>query len=136
MNFSADYLLKQLRRQPGAARYWVAFSGGMDSHVLLHALYQLREVLDAAIAAVHVNHGLQAVADDWVTHCQQVCAELNIPLVSLQADGRALRGESPEAAARAARYAALAEWLPENDCLLTAQHQDDQAETLLLQLLR
>jgi len=136
MIFSADYLLKQLRRQPAAACYWVAFSGGMDSHVLLHALYQLREVLDATIAAVHVNHGLQAAADDWVTHCQQVCAELNVPLVSLPADGRALRGESPEAAARAARYAVLADWLPANDFLLTAQHQDDQAETLLLQLLR
>jgi tRNA(Ile)-lysidine synthase len=93
MNFSVDYLLKQLRRQPAAACYWVAFSGGMDSHVLLHALYQLREVLDAAIGAVHVNHGLQAAADDWVTHCQQVCAALNVPFVSLQADGSALRGD-------------------------------------------
>jgi tRNA(Ile)-lysidine synthase len=136
MIFSADYLLQQLRRQPGAACYWVAFSGGMDSHVLLHGLSQLPEVLDAAIGAVHVNHGLQPAADDWVRHCQQVCADLDVPFVALQADGRALRGESPEAAARAARYAVLADWLPEHDCLLTAQHQDDQAETLLLQLLR
>jgi tRNA(Ile)-lysidine synthase len=136
MSFSPDYLLKQLRRQPGAACYWVAFSGGMDSHVLLHALCQLHEVLDAEIGAVHVNHGLQSMADDWGVHCQQVCAELDVPFVSLAADGKALRGESPEAAARHARYTALADWLPAKDCLLTAQHQDDQAETLLLQLLR
>ena len=136
MNFSPDYLLQQLRRQPGAACYWVAFSGGLDSHVLLHALHQLREVLDANIGAVHVNHGLQSMADDWVVHCQQVCADLDVPFVSLAADGKALRGESPEAAARHARYTALADWLPAKDCLLTAQHQDDQAETLLLQLLR
>jgi tRNA(Ile)-lysidine synthase len=136
MIFTADYLLQQLLRQPVAACYWVAFSGGLDSQVLLHALYQLREVLDASIGAVHVNHGLQPAADDWATHCRQVCADPHIPFVSLQVDGRALRGESPEAAARAARYAVLADWLPANDCLLTAQHQDDQAETLLLQLLR
>ena len=136
MSFSPDYLLQQLRRQSGAACYRVAFSGGLDSHVLLHALCQLREVLDAAIGAVHVNHGLQQAADDWASHCQQVCADLGVQYVSLQADGKAVRGESPEAAARSARYTALADWLPAKDCLLTAQHQDDQAETLLLQLLR
>ena len=85
---------------------------------------------------MHVNHGLQAAADDWAIHYQQVCADLRVPFVLLQADGSASRGESPEAAARAARYAALADWLPANACLLTAQHRDDQAETLLLQLLR
>ena len=136
MSFSPDYLLSQLHRQPATACYRVAFSGGLDSHVLLHALCQLRDRLDAEISAVHVNHGLQPVANDWVTHCRSVCADLDVPFISLLVDGRALPGESPEAAARAARYAALADWLPANNCLLTAQHQDDQAETLLLQLLR
>ena len=136
MSFSPDYLLSQLHRQPATACYRVAFSGGLDSHVLLHALCQLRDRLDAEIGAVHVNHGLQPVANDWVTHCRSVCADLDVPFISLLVDGRALPGESPEAAARAARYAALADWLPPNNCLLTAQHQDDQAETLLLQLLR
>jgi tRNA(Ile)-lysidine synthase len=136
MKFSPDYLLQQLRRHPDTSCYQVAFSGGLDSHALLHALSQLRAVLDAEIGAVHINHGLQQDADHWEAHCRQVCAGLHVPYVSLAVDGRARRGESPEAAARSARYTALADWLPARQCLLTAQHQDDQAETLLLQLLR
>jgi tRNA(Ile)-lysidine synthase len=136
MKFSPDYLLQQLHRHPGTCGYQVAFSGGLDSHALLHALSKLRAELGADIGAVHVNHGLQLDADHWESHCQQLCADLKVPYVSLRVDGKALRGESPEAAARSARYTALADWLPAQHCLLTAQHQDDQAETLLLQLLR
>jgi tRNA(Ile)-lysidine synthase len=136
MNFSSDYLLQQCRQYPEAPCYWVAYSGGLDSHTLLHALCSVRADLDAAIGAVHVNHGLQQDADHWESHCRQVCADLNIEYVSLRVNGKAMRGESPEAAARSARYTALADWLPAQHCLLTAQHQDDQAETLLLQLLR
>jgi tRNA(Ile)-lysidine synthase len=136
MKFSPDYLLQQLRRYPDTSCYQVAFSGGLDSHALLHALCKLRAVLDAEIGAVHVNHGLQQDADHWESQCRQVCAGLQVPYVSLTVDGKARRGESPEAAARSARYTALADWLPAQHCLLTAQHQDDQAETLLLQLLR
>ena len=136
MKFSPDYLLQQLRRHPDTPCYQVAFSGGLDSHTLLHALCKLRAVLDAEIGAVHVNHGLQQDAGHWESHCRQVCAGLQVPYVSLTVDGKARRGESPEAAARSARYTALADWLPAQHCLLTAQHQDDQAETLLLQLLR
>jgi len=136
MKFSPDYLLQQLRLHPGTSGYQVAFSGGLDSHVLLYALCSLRELLDAEIGAVHIHHGLQQDADVWESQCQQVCDGLEVPYVSLRVDARALRGESPEAAARSARYTALAGWLPTGQCLLTAQHQDDQAETLLLQLLR
>jgi len=136
MMFSPDRLLQQLRDQPEVPCYWVAYSGGLDSHALLHALGGLRDGLDAGIGAVHVNHGLQAAAGQWEAHCRQVCADLDIDYVSLQANATALSGESPEAAARVARYQALADWLPAGHGLLTAQHQDDQAETLLLQLLR
>jgi tRNA(Ile)-lysidine synthase len=136
MKFSPDYLLQQLHRHPGTFCYQVAFSGGLDSHALLHALCRIRAVLDAEVGAVHVNHGLQLEADHWESHCRQLCADLQVPYVSLRVDGTARRGESPEAAARRARYTALADWLPAQHCLLTAQHQDDQAETLLLQLLR
>ena len=134
--FSPDKLLHQLRDQPEAPCYWVAYSGGLDSHVLLHVLGSVRDELGARIGAVHVNHGLQAEAGQWEAHCRQVCADLDIDYVSLQVDARAMSGESPEAAARVARYQALADWLPAGHGLLTAQHQDDQAETLLLQLLR
>jgi tRNA(Ile)-lysidine synthase len=108
----------------------------MDSHVLLHALAALRDALDVSVGAVHVNHGLQAHAADWQQHCAAVCCELDVEYVALRVDARAAPGESPEAEARRARYAALADWLPAQYCLLSAHHQDDQAETLLVQLLR
>ena len=136
MTFSPEHLLQHLRRQSATPCYQVAFSGGLDSHVLLHALCALRDQLDADVAAVHVHHGLQADADRWEQHCQQVCDEFAVAYTSLRVDGRPAHGESPEAAARAARYRVLAEWLPARQFLLTAQHQDDQAETLLLQLMR
>jgi tRNA(Ile)-lysidine synthase len=136
MKFSHEHLLQQLRRHPVPPCYQVAFSGGLDSQVLLHALCALRDQLVAGVAAVHVHHGLQADADMWEAHCQHVCDELDVAYTSLRVDGRPAHGESPEAAARSARYRALAEWLPVQHTLLTAQHQDDQAETLLLQLLR
>jgi tRNA(Ile)-lysidine synthase len=135
--FTSDHLLQQLMRHPDAVPcYHVAYSGGLDSHVLLHALCALRDQLDARVAAVHVHHGLQTEADRWEAHCRNVCTALDIDFNALSVDARPDRGESPEAAARTARYGALASWLPAKHCLLTAQHQDDQAETLLLQLLR
>jgi len=135
MNFSPDSLYRQLLLHPASA-YRVAYSGGLDSHVLLHALVQVRHRLDVDIGAVHVNHALQADADSWEEHCGNVCRDLGVSYVSLRVDASAATGDSPEATAREARYAALAEWLPAGESLLTAQHQDDQAETLLLQLLR
>ena len=136
MKFSADYLRRQLTDLPADACCWVAYSGGVDSHTLLHALAALRHGLPCRVAAVHVNHGLQAGAAAWDDHCRAVCAGLGVHYASLQVDGRATAGESREAAARAARYAVLKTWLPPRHYLLTAQHRDDQAETLLLQLLR
>lgn len=136
MQFSPDYLFNQLQAQPVPDAWQVAYSGGLDSHVLLHAMAGLRDRLGLPVGAVHVNHGLQAAAQEWETHCRQVCRQLDIELTILHVNARHASGESPEAAARHARYTALAAWLPQQNCLLTAQHQDDQAETLLLQLLR
>ena len=135
MVFSPHSLYPQLQQHPATA-YRVAYSGGLDSHVLLHALVSLRDRLAVDIGAVHVNHALQADAGDWEEHCRLVCRDLGVEYVSLQVDAAAAPGDSPEAAAREARYAALAAWLPAGACLLSAQHQDDQAETLMLQLLR
>lgn len=137
MNFSPATLLEALQRLPRCRRYLVAYSGGLDSHVLLHALAALRPRLDGtALAAVHVDHGLQPSAKHWSEHCVAVCRQLDIPIRVVRVDARPGPGESPEAAARAARYRALQELMEKDDCLLTAQHQDDQAETFLLQLLR
>lgn len=136
MKFSPEYLLHQLQSRPLPAAWQVAYSGGLDSHVLLHTLAGLRDRLGLPVGAVHVNHGLQDAAPAWEIHCRRVCGLLDLELTVLHVNARHANGESPEAAARQARYAALAAWLPRENCLLTAQHQDDQAETLLLQLLR
>ncbi len=121
---------------PEAAAYFVAYSGGVDSHVLLHLLARQRDELRAPLGAVHVHHGLHDEADDWQAHCADVCAALDVPFHVLPVDATAAAGESPEAAARHARYRALSGWLAPGAALLTAQHRDDQAETLLLQLFR
>lgn len=134
---SPESLAASLRSCQAASRYWLAYSGGCDSHVLVHAAAQLqRDGYPFSFYAVHVDHGLQAASARWAEHCAQVCAALSVPLTVLQVNARAAAGESPEAAARHARYHALAEIMQAGDCLLTAHHQDDQAETLLLQLLR
>ncbi|MEJ2345147.1 MAG: tRNA lysidine(34) synthetase TilS [Gammaproteobacteria bacterium] len=136
MDFSPSQLLRSLSRLPVPSRYWVAYSGGLDSHALLHALHGARHDLGASVGAVHVHHGLHPDADHWTEHCAHVCAGLSLPLETLRVDARAGRGQSPEAAAREARYRALASVVAAGDILLTAHHQQDQAETLLLQLLR
>ena len=120
-----------------ASGFVVAYSGGVDSHVLLHILARSREesVLPP-MRALHVHHGLSPNADVWGRHCARVCAALGVPLAILTVDARPAAGESPEAAARRARYAALREALGEGEVLLTAHTATDQAETLLLQLLR
>lgn len=121
---------------PPASAYWVAYSGGRDSRVLLELLAAGRDHLAAPLGAVHVDHQLHSRSADWERHCRETCRRLAIDYVSLRVDAAARAGQSPEAAAREARYRALREWLPARAALLTAQHQDDQAETLLLQLLR
>lgn len=115
----------------------VAYSGGLDSHALLHLLATHRHCWpERTLAAVYVDHGLQAASAAWGEHCAHICRELDIPFRVLRIDARPAPGESPEAAARRARYTALASELRADAALLTAHHRDDQAETLLLQLLR
>ncbi|HEY0721407.1 MAG TPA: tRNA lysidine(34) synthetase TilS, partial [Gammaproteobacteria bacterium] len=88
------------------------------------------------LAAVHIHHGLQAPADRWLDHCVAQCAALKIPCQALRVSVARDSGEGLEASARRARYQAIAGVMEAGDMLLTAHHQDDQAETLLLQLLR
>lgn len=119
-------------------RFWVAFSGGLDSHILLHATQHL--LPHWPLTAIHVNHGLHTEASQWENHCQVVCNSLQIPLVVYSVSEKLYQyrklGYSPEDAARKARYTALTQRLSEADCLLTAHHMEDQAETLLLRLMR
>lgn len=127
------------RLVPGypAAALCVALSGGVDSSALLHAAAALAATQPALrLRAIHVHHGLQRDADGWVDDCEALCARLGVPLTVERLALDPPRGSSREAEARDARYAALARRLAPRECLLTAHHQDDQLETVLLQLLR
>ena len=136
MTLSAIRLLDELLRLPPAPRCYLALSGGLDSCVLLHLLASLGPELPWTLGAIHVHHGLQADADRWQTHCETLCEQAGVPLTTRHLNLQPKSGESLEAQAREARYRALADVMGEGDLLITAQHQDDQAETLLLQLLR
>lgn len=121
---------------PANARLKVAYSGGVDSHVLLHALARLRATTGFALAAVHVDHGLQPRSREWSGHCVRIGADLGVPCAVERIEVGTGAGEGLEAAARRERYAALARHVGTDEVLLTAHHLDDQAETVLLQLLR
>lgn len=116
-------------------RIYVAYSGGIDSHVLLHACASI-PLLQKKMTAVHIHHGLQMVADAWPEHCRSVARQLGVDFVDIYVDARSAGRESPEEAARNARYDALKALLSENDVLMVAQHREDQLETVLLQLFR
>lgn len=133
-------------------QHWVvAFSGGLDSTVLLHSVYHFLQSLHNAdsqdnhtlattatipsLTAIHINHQLQAVSDSWEQHCQAVCDELAVPLIikkiAVQSDGKGI-----ENAARLARYTVFEEHLTADSVLLMGHHANDQAETLLMRLFR
>ena len=119
------------------SRWCVALSGGLDSSVLLHAICHLRaEFNRVAIRAIHVNHGLHPGSAEWASACEIFCAKLGVPLRSevVRIDPGA--GDGLESAARRARYGLFSAALDKGEYLLTAHHQDDQIETVLLRLLR
>ena len=124
--------LESLTTLSDGIKYVIAYSGGVDSLVLLHCFKQTG--LD--VRAVHIHHGLQDDADDWVTHCQSTCKQLDVLLDVFYVDAKQKPGTSPEESARNARYQALQNNLKTGEYLVTAQHLNDQAETLLLQLFR
>ena len=115
----------------------VALSGGADSTALLVACARR---WPGQVRAAHIHHGLQAAADGFEAHCRALCLALGVPLAVRRVQAGHAPGQSPEDAARQARYAALAEavhseWPGVRDVAL-AQHADDQVETLLIALSR
>lgn len=133
MIFDHHWLAAQL---PKAERYCVALSGGLDSTVLLHALLKISSLPVKSVFVVHIDHGIQAISKQWAQKCFQLCQQWQVDCQIITLVCAAKAGESLEAIARQYRYQALAGKIKPGDCLLTAHHQDDQAETLLLQLLR
>jgi tRNA(Ile)-lysidine synthase len=118
------------------AGYCIALSGGLDSTVLSAALAISGARHGLSLRAIHVDHGLHPDSAQWSAHCRLLAERLGVPCEIVAVDARPAAGESPEAAARAARYDALAARLQPHEVLLTAHHGDDQLETVLLQWLR
>lgn len=133
--FSADQLLQSLSLLPPARSWLVGFSGGADSTALLHAMVQIRDQLPTPFRAVHINHGLHPDSNQWQQHCAVLCRDWSVPLTSLNVhiDGT---GQGLEAEAREKRYAAINTLLIDGEAVFTAHHAGDQAETLLLNLMR
>lgn len=125
---AVSFLLAEIGDRPLV----LAFSGGMDSTVLLHALSQQRRT----IKAVHIHHGLQAVAEDWVRHCQQQARLYGVALHIERVIVSEASRRGMEDKARTARYEALWQQVPKQGVLITAHHQRDQAETLLMRVMR
>ena len=113
----------------------VAYSGGADSTALLHAAVSR---WPGQVHALHVHHGLQGAADEFEAHCTAICLALGVPLHVGRIDARHAPGESPEDAARRARYVTLASLALAHDLahVVLAQHADDQVETMLIALSR
>ena len=122
------------------ARFVVAYSGGLDSTAMLHALVAIRHqdtpLAAVPVIAIHVDHGLQADSASWGEHCRRVAASLQVELRTLRVNVQLESGMGPEASARNARYSALHAELDRGDWLLSAHHREDQAETMVLNLIR
>ncbi|OGO94567.1 MAG: tRNA lysidine(34) synthetase TilS [Coxiella sp. RIFCSPHIGHO2_12_FULL_42_15] len=134
MQLNAAALQHRLSRLTDKTKFCVALSGGIDSLVLLHILSQC--VPPYVIRAIHINHQLSQQANVWQAHCEIICEMWKIPFNAYSVTIKKLAGESLEALAREARYDTLSEHVAADECLLTAHHADDQAETILLQLMR
>lgn len=136
-----DTLLSALLSLPNPKALLIAYSGGVDSHVLLHALVSVQQKLikqfpDLTIKAIYIDHGLQDQSNQWAEHCAQQAELLCVSFEAVTVSISKGKGQSLEAVARKARYKALANQIKQGEYLLTAQHADDQIETVLLQWLR
>lgn len=131
------HLTELLQSLPSVKRFYVAYSGGLDSQVLLHLMWTFqKKQTQYELCAVHVHHGLHCDASEWQAHCERFCRRLSIPFEHFHVDARPSVGESPEAKARAMRYHILSSRITQDAVLMTAHHQDDQIETFFLQLFR
>ncbi|NHZ39371.1 tRNA lysidine(34) synthetase TilS [Massilia aquatica] len=129
--------LDALRGQGDRPSVAIAYSGGLDSSALLHLAAQYASANDVPLFAFHIHHGISPNADAWLAHCEAACAALGVTFAARRVVLQKSRS-GVEAAARKLRYAALGDMCREHGVrlMLTAHHLDDQAETVLLQLLR
>lgn len=132
-----SFMQQALTQQPSKGRWVIAFSGGLDSTVLLHMVTKANQKLATPkrIVALHVNHQLSTYANEWERHCRSVSEGLEVDVVAKRVDLN-VDGKGIEAAAREARYQVFENFLELDDTLLMAHHANDQAETFLLRLMR
>jgi tRNA(Ile)-lysidine synthase len=132
-NHQMDDVLRDLSQAP---HWYVGFSGGVDSTVLLHLLHRWCSENPGAppLSVIHINHGMQSAADEWQHHCERLCTSLALPFVSYTVE--VPPAGSREAAARDARYQVFEGQLQRADVLFLGHHLDDQVETFFLRLMR
>lgn len=134
---TTEWLLSTLQSLTNSKHFWIGYSGGLDSHVLLDLTAKIRiKHAEYQISAIHVHHGLSQYANEWALHCEAVCRSLQIPIIVQRVNAAVTLGRSPEEVAREARFKAFASHLGQQDCILLAHHADDQTETILLRLFR
>jgi tRNA(Ile)-lysidine synthase len=131
-----DNFLSDLNQFQKSEKFWLAYSGGLDSSVLLHLFYLIKGNIKKDIEVLYINHGLQEEAVDWGKFCKEQCQQYDFPFRELTINESCPKGVSIEAWAREKRYFLIEEQMNENDVLFTAHHQDDQVETFFLQALR
>jgi len=137
LNLNSEKIKEKIEALTTSKQLCVAFSGGVDSHVLLDLVVNtFLNHPDYQISALHIHHGISQAADSWVQHCEEICAGLQVSLKVLWVDGNVIDGHSPEEVAREARFSAFENFLRKDECLLLAHHEMDQAETILLRLFR
>jgi len=133
MTFEVNNLSEHLNKFNKANHLYVGYSGGLDSHVLLHVIIEL--IGKKRITAVHVNHQLSSNSDIWQKHCEDRCLEIGVDIICKTVSIKN-RGTGIEDAARNARYSVFEKLLKKNDLLILAHHADDQIETMLFRLFR
>lgn len=138
MTVDCEWFRQRLEPYLGSEKWLVAYSGGLDSSVLLRLLVELRSssAQIPSLEAIHINHGLNANADLWQQHCIKFCNQYQVPLTVAAVDVGLNEGLGVEAAARLARYQVFAQELPANGVLMMGHHLDDQIETFFLRLFR
>ncbi len=129
-------LLQVLQSYPFCEKYWLAYSGGMDSSVLLHLFFTSVDQINVPIEVVYVDHGLTANSHHWGNFCKQQCQDYGFDFTQIEITEPCPKSRSVEEWARVKRYQLIADKMAESDLLFTAHHQDDQVETFFLQALR
>lgn len=127
-----DLVINEFKQQLKDQPLFLAFSGGMDSTVLLHALHRA----NIHFTAIHINHNLQTAAANWLQHCRDTSREYQIPFIGQAVHIEKTSRRGIEDLAREARYRAFWQLMPHDGVLITAHHQRDQVETLLMRLSR